>query len=211
MHLNARATLLGIIATHGLAGTFSLRLIHKHFTIFPGQIMVYDKIEYTVDKNPFLLCSPRTLQPDAGGLHFKAAPGGDMIAYELTREPGADLSAHKDFVAEFASKTPELGVQDVFALTALAIRPQDAFVTEFEVCHHVQSKVLVFVIGLLMAHNVQGSTSTCTDWIATAGYDDLALSINQSITTSRCNSKSSAVRYRIIFPTNPRRAIPASS
>jgi len=142
-HAKAHAVLLGLIAAHGLSGTFSLHLVHKHFDIPKGRIMVYEKVESMAHKD-FVLCSPKVPQNchSARGLYFKAAQGGSMIAYEFTTEPGADLAGHEDFVAKFASAVLKFGVEDVFALTALSICPQDKILTELEI-GHVQSTVLV--------------------------------------------------------------------
>ncbi|KAI0433367.1 hypothetical protein F5Y09DRAFT_84503 [Xylaria sp. FL1042] len=110
-HAKAHAVLLGIIAAHGLAGTFSLHLVHKHFDIPEGRIMTYETIKSKAHRD-FVLCSPRVPQkcPNVRGLYFKAIPGESMIAYEFTTELGADLSAQEDFVAEFASVVLEHGV-----------------------------------------------------------------------------------------------------
>lgn len=70
------AILLGIVAAHRLSEQFSIHLVHKHFNVDDGRVMVYE----TVQGNPhgdFLLCSPRLPQkcPNMRGLYFKAAPG----------------------------------------------------------------------------------------------------------------------------------------
>ncbi|PHH93375.1 hypothetical protein CDD83_3688 [Cordyceps sp. RAO-2017] len=73
--------------------------------------MMYETIKGN-DHQEFVLCSPCAPQeyPDARGLYFKAGPDGSMVAYEFAVEPGADLSAYEDFVAEFAAAVFEHGV-----------------------------------------------------------------------------------------------------
>ncbi|KAI1097122.1 hypothetical protein F4804DRAFT_339516 [Jackrogersella minutella] len=167
-HAQAHAVLLGIIAAHGLAETVSLHLVHKHFDIPEGRIMVYETIESMAHQD-FVLCSPQDPQRclDARGLYFKATIGGSMVAYEFTTEPDVDLSAHEDFTAESTSATLQHGVQGVFALTVLSICPPEKILTEFEMSH-VPSFVLVSDSNWLSAQDIESSTST--DWTATSDY-----------------------------------------
>lgn len=194
-HAKAHAALLGIIAAHELAGTFSLHLVHKHFDLPDGRFMVYERVKSKVHKD-FVLCSPRVPQkcPDARGLYFKATCGGSMIAYEFTTEPGADLSAHVDFVAEFASAVLKLGVQDVFALTALSICPPDKVLTEFEM-GHVLSTVLVSDASWLPAQDVVASTST--DWVATPDYAQYADGSVPGIVQLKCLQTRPGSHYNV--------------
>jgi len=139
----AHAILLGIIAAHGLADKFSIHLVHKHFDLPEGRVMVYENV-WGKSHGGFLLCSPRIPEkaPNMRGLYFEAALDGSMIAYEFTTSPGTNLSAHEGFVATFAAAALDLGVQDIFALTALSICPKDKVFTEFEL-GQVHSTVLV--------------------------------------------------------------------
>ncbi|EFY84976.1 hypothetical protein MAC_08960 [Metarhizium acridum CQMa 102] len=57
----AHAKLIGFVASHGLSEHFSLHLIHKHFDIPEGRIMVYEAIK-GLARAEFVLCSPR--KPD---------------------------------------------------------------------------------------------------------------------------------------------------
>lgn len=179
----------------GLAGTFSLHLVHKHFDIPEGRIMIYETIKSETHKD-FVLCSPRVAQKcsEARGLYFKATPGGSMIAYEFTTEPGADLSAYEDFVAEFASAVLKLGVQDVFALTALSICPQDKVLTEFEMSH-LLSTALVSDASWLPAQDVVASTST--DWVATPDYAQYADGSVPGIIQLKCSQTRSGSHYNV--------------
>ncbi|KAH9890721.1 hypothetical protein F4778DRAFT_773013 [Xylariomycetidae sp. FL2044] len=194
-HAKAHAILLGIIYAHGLAGTFSLHLVHKHFDIPEGRIMVYETIK-SKDHGDFVLCSPRIPQkmPNARGLYFKATPGGSMAAYEFTTERGADLSANVDFVAEFSSAVLDLGVQDVFALTALSICPQDQVLNEFEM-GHVLSTVMVSDASWLPSKDIAESTST--DWVATSDYEKYADGSVPGIIQLKCLETRSNGHYNV--------------
>ena len=172
-HAKAHATLLGLIASHGLADKFSIHLVHKHFDIPEGRIMVYETVPQTSSHESFVLCSPR--RPESmmkvRGLYFKADAKGEMVAYEYTTAPGSDLSDHQDFVAAFADALVRFGVQNVFALTAHSICAKDKVLTEFEMAH-VLSTVLVYDATWLPTQDVSASTST--DWMATDDYAQYA-------------------------------------
>lgn len=172
-HAKAHATLLGLIASHGLADKFSIHLVHKHFDIPEGRIMVYETVPQTSSHETFVLCSPRRPGPMVGfrGLYFKADAKGEMTAYEYTTAPGSDLSGHEDFVAAFADALVRFGVQDVFALTAHSICAKDKVLTEFELAY-VLSTILVYDATWLPAQDAVASTST--DWLATDDYAQYA-------------------------------------
>jgi len=164
-HAKAHAQLLGLIALHGQSERFSIHLIHKHFEIPAGRVMVYETIRGP-NHPDFVLCSPRdpTKVHNLRGLYFKAFPEGTMAAYEYTTEPGEDMAEHAAFVGQFARKTVALGVQDVFALTAK--KPFQETLTEFEMSD-VISTILVNSPVWLPADAEQ---STATDWSATSDY-----------------------------------------
>lgn len=198
-HFKAHAALLGIIAAHGLTDKFSVHLVHKHFDIPEGRIMTYEKVRRQAGED-FVLCSPRDPQkcPNVRGLYFKAMPDGNMAAYEFTTEPGADLSAHVDFVAEFALAILKYKVQDVFALTALPICPQDKVLTEFEI-GHILSTVLVPDASWLSAQDVVMSTST--DWAATPDYSQYADSSVPGIIQLKCTLVRSGKHFNVTCST----------
>ena len=172
-HAKAHATLLGLIASHGLADKFSIHLVHKHFDIPEGRIMVYETVPPTSSHETFVLCSPRHpgSMMKVRGLYFKADAKGEMVAYEYTTAPGSGLSEHQDFVAAFAVALVRFEVQDVFALTAHSICVKDKALTEFELAY-VLSTILVYDATWLPAQDVVASTST--DWLATDDYAQYA-------------------------------------
>lgn len=195
----AHAILLGIIAAHGLADKFSIHLVHKHFDLPEGRVMVYETVSGK-GHGDFLLCSPRNPQktPNMRGLYFKAALDGTMVAYEFTTNLGIDLSAHEEFVATFAAAVLDLGVQDIFALTALSICPKDKVFTEFELAQ-VRSTVLVSDASWLPARDVE--TSTITDWLATAHYAQYAEGLVPGIIQLKCTTTRTGNHYNVTCST----------
>ncbi|KAG5982643.1 hypothetical protein E4U55_001623 [Claviceps digitariae] len=198
-HATAHAVLLGIIAAHGVTDIFSLHLVHKHFDIPEGRIMAYETIK-SKSHQDFVLCCPRQPQkcPNARGLYFKAIPGESMIAYEFTTESGADLSAHEDFVAEFASTVLQHGVQDIFALTAMSVCPREKVLTEFEM-GHVLSTILVSDATWLPAQDIAVSTST--DWMATPDYAQYANGSVPGIIQLKCTKTRSGSHFNVTCST----------
>ena len=177
-NVKAHAQLLGLIASHGLAQHFSVHLIHKHFKIPNGRVMVYETIRGR-NQPEFILCSPQNPEKctNIRGLYFKAAPGGKMVAYEYTTHPGEDLSAHAGFISTFAQAVLGFGVQDVFALTAKKLHQE--VLTEFEMSD-LLSTVLVNNPTWLPQDSELGQ-STTTDWIATSDYAAYADGSNPNV------------------------------
>lgn len=144
-HAEAHAHLLGLISSRGLGHHFSIHLIHKHFDVPDGRVMVYETV-HAPNHPDFILCAirdPSKLRERLRGLYFRASGNGNMAAYEYTIDPGEDLSAYTDFVAEFAHAVIRLGVQNTFALTAKKLHCHDnGLLTEFEMSD-LASTVLV--------------------------------------------------------------------
>ncbi|KAI4179336.1 MAG: hypothetical protein LQ346_007222 [Caloplaca aetnensis] len=175
-HAKAHAQLLGLIASYGLGPQFSVHLTHKHFNLPEGRIMVYEAIRGPRHSD-FVLCSPRDPEKvisTVRGLYFRALPGGKMIAYEYTTQPGMDMSKYHDFVATFAQTALALGVQDVFALTVRNFHV--GCLTEFELPDMLSTILICDQTSL-----PEAATSTPTDWHATPDYVDYADLVDDGI------------------------------
>lgn len=154
-------SLLKIILSHKVGHIFSVHLIHKHFDLPEGRVMVYETIHGS--KHPdFVLSSPRTPErcENLRGLYFQATPDNNMTAYEFTTDPGENLAPYAEFVLEFNNAVMELGVRHVFALTAKATDTK--VLTEFE---------MPDLASTILAHQpswlpTDSEHSTSTDWIA---------------------------------------------
>lgn len=178
VNAEAHSILLGLVALHGLSQHFSIHLIHKHFDVPDGRVMVYETIDGP-NHPEFVLCSPQKPAScrELRGLYFQARPGGKMAAYEYTTDAGEDLSAHTSFVARFAQAVLDHGVQDVFALTAK--EPRASLLTEFEMSDRL-STILVNNSAWLQ-QGLGHSTSTSTDWIARADYEAHASGLKPTV------------------------------
>jgi len=100
---------------------FSVHLVHKHFDVAEGQVMVYETI-HSLDHPTIQVCSPRRIEIGAGlrGKYFLAVTGRTMKAYEYTSDPLPDTSKYIDFIAAFSHLIVEREVERVFALTVLS-------------------------------------------------------------------------------------------
>lgn len=200
-NVKAHAQLLGLIASHGLAQHFSIHLVHKHFNIPHRRVMVYETIR-GLNHPEFILCSPRNPEKctNIRGLYFQASSGGKLVAYEYTTGPGEDLSAHADFVSKFAQAVLDLGVQNVFALTAKKLHRD--VLTEFEM-PDLLSTVLVNNPTWLPQDSEPGQ-STATDWIATPDYTTYADGPNPNvpgIISLKCTKTRSNKHYNVTCST----------
>ncbi len=132
-HQAARASLLALINAHGAGDKFSVHLVHKHFEVPDGRVMVYEPVKGQGHPD-FLLCSsrdPLSFAPGSlRGLYFRARHDGTMAAYEYTTEAGPDLSGYEHFVLEFARRCIDPGVENIFALSARQATPKP--LSEFE-------------------------------------------------------------------------------
>jgi len=166
----AHAILLGMIYVHGLADQLSLHLVHKHFDLLEGRVMVYETFEGRHHPG-FVLSSPRVPAKcnNLRGLYFQARPLGKMVAYKYTTAPGVDLSGHVHFVAKFAKMVIQLGAENVFALSVKV--PAQGLFTEFEL---PDSGSTILVRGAPTWLLEEGTQSTSTDWMATQHYSKYA-------------------------------------
>ncbi|KAH9902142.1 hypothetical protein F4778DRAFT_110555 [Xylariomycetidae sp. FL2044] len=127
-----REQLLRLIAENGVSDIFTVHLIHKHYDVEKGQVIVHVPHkgqgcpDFTIGR-----AHPASTE-GARGLFFIASPEepGKMYAYEYTTAPADDLSRHGDFVAKFAIETLRLGVREVFAL---AVNAPDKNIVEVEI------------------------------------------------------------------------------
>jgi hypothetical protein len=184
--------LLGLIRAHHLEAKLSIHLIHKHFDIPAGRVMVYETIE---GKNcaDFQISSPRV--PDScenlKGLFFRADVGGKMEAYEYTTDSLVDISGHDDFVKEMSDLIMHLGVQDVFALTLKNPR-NPTMLHEFEM-PDMSSTILVQDESWVPGADAEGTTSTSTDW----GFPMEAEKSGDYAVLTRCTVTRSTKHYEI--------------
>jgi hypothetical protein len=164
-HATARTQLLNLIADHDLSHIFSVHLVHKHYPIPEGRVMVYQRTEG--QNHSYLLCTSRSPEDIDGlrGMYFMAAPKesgeGKMVAYEYTNEAGADLSAHEGFVSAFVETATRLGVEKIFALTAVPVSSLSNALAEVELPSH-SSTVLV---SESLLPEFDGMPSSETDWV----------------------------------------------
>ncbi|KAI9815634.1 MAG: hypothetical protein M1832_005265 [Thelocarpon impressellum] len=167
-----------------LGKVFSVHLVHKHFDIPDGRVIVYETARGP-NHPDFVLSSPRMPErcENLRGLCFQATPDNKMVTYEFTTDPGNDITRHEAFVAEFNAAVMDLGVRNVFALTA---KPTDARVlTEFEM-PDLASTVLAYEPNWLLS---EGQKSTSTDWVANEASAGGVPGVIQLMCTVTCHKR----------------------
>jgi hypothetical protein len=100
--IGARNELLRLIASYGLEGIFSIHLVHKHFTIPDGRVMVYETVRGTRHAD-FQMSSPRLPSEynNRKGLYFQAVKDGKLAGYEYKTDPLLDVSPHNKFLRRY--------------------------------------------------------------------------------------------------------------
>lgn len=163
-HASALQVLLGLISQHGLRDKFSVHLLHKHFDAPNGSVMVYQT--KSAPQHPtFMVFGPRIPAQSHRfrGLYYQAQPGGKMRAYEYTSDVSGDddMSKYGQFVGAFSDMCFELGVHEVFALSAR--RHSDMVYTEIEWAEY--SSTILFPESLWPFNSkADERISTITDW-----------------------------------------------
>lgn len=137
-----RARLLELIENKELQDVFSVHLIHKHFDLPEGHIMVYETLKHK--KLPeFQICSPRQAEgcTNLHGLYFLAHDNETMKAYEYTTDAVVNVQPHLNFISSFSTALMEMGMERTFVLTVKRTNNKENL-SEFEI-PDLSSTVLV--------------------------------------------------------------------
>ncbi|VBB79604.1 Putative protein of unknown function [Podospora comata] len=107
-----------LLRKHNIPPSVCIKLIHIHFHLDEGEIMVFREFDMPQkEKVPFL----GPMLPDATteiyGCHYIVDDAGDLQAFEYTAIPGGvNLVEHPAFVAEFCATVVQRGIQRKFGL-----------------------------------------------------------------------------------------------
>lgn len=120
-HPNALPALIEVINSHQVQDKFGIRLLHRHFTLEPNEIALYQKIA-DVRGHDILVLSPQShdYQPrqPINFLHE-----GTLVAYEHTIEPSLAnkpaLADFPEFVQAYEQALVSQGVEKIYGLTIL--------------------------------------------------------------------------------------------
>lgn len=129
--------LRSLLAKYNVPGSISIRLIHKHFDIYPGEAMMIKTLDVP-DYGHVSILRPTKITPDSAltGLHFFVATESLLQAYEYCSAPTTDVSGLKPFFIEFCQTVMKHGLQEKFGLKIDSkLEPKIGW-TEFEFEEH---------------------------------------------------------------------------
>ena len=186
---DARLQLLQLISDHCLTEVFSLHLLHRHFDVPEGQVMVYVTVDGP-DCPTYQIMGPQKPSGASSlrGRFFFAAPDGSMTAYEYSSDPQPDITQYRGFCSKFWGEVTRLGMQAVFAL---GVRPTSSLddCTEIEIA---EARATVFVQDLKLLDSYD------TDWTASSTRWDEGLPLKQAQSGKKC--KRSKAKHTAIGP-----------
>jgi hypothetical protein len=113
VHLDTLIGLGKIFVKHGVTSNFGVHLLHRHFPIPDGSVMLYDNRDPDME-----ICwvTPldRTIHAELRGRTFKVNDSGQFVPYEY--DIGDDFQVSNEFLAELSDEIQKNGQQDVLAL-----------------------------------------------------------------------------------------------
>lgn len=128
-----------LLAKYNVPNRISIRLIHKHFDIHPGEAMIIKTLDVPKYGNVSIL-RPIEIPTDnmLTGLHFFVDQDGALQAYEYAycSLPAMDISGLEPFFREFCQKVMEHGLQKKFGLKISGDLTAHIGWTEFEFEEH---------------------------------------------------------------------------
>ncbi|KAI0098050.1 hypothetical protein GGR51DRAFT_552715 [Nemania sp. FL0031] len=150
---------------HNVPKGVSVRLIHKHFDITEGEVMVFDKIP--VPGYGVVQIMKPTVRPNnhqLRGIHYFVDDNASLQAYEYGNYEVPDMSGFESFLAEFCSLVSKRGLQHKFGLK---LRCEDytdqTGWTEYEL--HEKRGTIMFPDGMPMPDG-ECDLSVTTEWKA---------------------------------------------
>ncbi|KAF8523270.1 hypothetical protein BU17DRAFT_85956 [Hysterangium stoloniferum] len=160
----ARNQLLSIIDRFGLNNEFGVRLIHKHFDLMDGEVMVFRHV-MVKDVCEAVVMGPLPIG-EAGVIEGKNflidINSRALVPYEFTTNGGCDPSKYPDLVHALLEADVESDALHVFGLIAKPKQLTEAY-TEFEL---PALKSTIMVPARMIPVDVNdGEVEISTNWI----------------------------------------------
>lgn len=129
--------LRSLLTKYHIPNNISIRLIHKHFDINPGEAMMIKTLDVP-EFGPVSILRPTEIPTDntLTGLHFFVDDDGLLQAYEYCSLPTMDTSGLEPFFSEFCQTVIEHGLQKKFGLKISGNVSTRIGWTEFEFEEH---------------------------------------------------------------------------
>jgi hypothetical protein len=160
------AHLRAVIQRQDLQDTCSVRLIHKHFDLVEGEIMVFGAVP-VAGLPGIMVMTPA--KPDAlpiiKGLHYYVGESGQLEPYKYTGSDAAlDISKYPHFLEEFAALLVDRGVQGNLGLAVALKGKREAF-QELEARERRSTLLIPAYVEMPPGYS-EARTPVITDWPA---------------------------------------------
>ena len=114
---NDLEALRALLVEHSVPKNVSVRLIHKHFDVEGGEIMVIKSVAVPLHGNVQVMRPTEAAGASRlRGLHYFVSNDGLLHAYEYAPSAAPDMSKFEPFVAAFCRAVRERGLQHKFGL-----------------------------------------------------------------------------------------------
>jgi hypothetical protein len=161
-----RDDLRDLLQKHQVPDVVCVRLIHKHFDIVDGEIMVLREVQVQ-SQGTIQIMGPMNPQksPKLRGLNYIVDDDGQFQSYEYTTSEGPDMENYGAFLKEFRQIIIERGLQTKWGLKIGV--PQDKMGwIEFEFPE--KRSTLAIPPGVELP-SLENELSVTTDWRSDAG------------------------------------------
>jgi hypothetical protein len=126
--------LRSLLVKHNVPNHVCIRLVHKHFDVNPGEIMMIKSLDIP-NRGHLSVLRPQEAAANAAtyGIHYMVDNDGQLRPYEYSTSPVPDLSPLKSFLAEFCQAVLQRGLQKKLGLKFSSdMGPGKVGWTEFE-------------------------------------------------------------------------------
>ncbi|OAQ59615.1 hypothetical protein VFPPC_13534 [Pochonia chlamydosporia 170] len=162
-HIQDLQDLRELLNKHKVPKGVSVRLIHKHFDTYAGEVMVFNRVP--VQGHGIVQIMKPIVPSDSNqlrGIHFFVDENSSLQAYEYGNYDVPDMSGFQAFLAEFCGLISERGLQRKFGLK---LQTEDDTEqtgwTEYEL--HAKRGTIMFPDGMPMPDG-DGDYSVTTEW-----------------------------------------------
>lgn len=137
-----RFAMASIIARHGLADKFGVRLVHKHFEMLPNEVAAFRSVSVPG------VCKAVIMGPvnvdkmtQMAGKNFAVDANGQLIAYEYTSDAGGNPNNFPAFAKEISELIVSSDATRIFGITCEPKAIGEGY-TEFE-CPSARSTIMI--------------------------------------------------------------------
>ncbi|KAH8115083.1 hypothetical protein DFH11DRAFT_144550 [Phellopilus nigrolimitatus] len=192
---SVRDELASIMTEHNVADIFSVRLVHKHFDMLPGEMATFRKVTVP-DVCDAIVMGP--VKPTEGvqlyGKNFAVNNNGELVAYEFTTDAntGGDVGQYPEFVKKVTELLVRSGACAVFGLSWEPLQEDEQY-TEFELA---DERSTVMVPAAIFPRDAS-DTILDTNWFSLVKEAKTNCTVTRSGKHYGCNQTRSGKHYGV--------------